>query len=80
MPRFKKRRLHGELVEEGEYNAEIYPKSERCGFKWANTHNNRVHGPMKLANSSPNRCLMWLHYIWYQIKSGPKLIWSLRVL
>ena len=25
-------------------------------------------------------CLMWLHYIWYRIKLGPKLMWSLRPL
>ena len=32
--------------EKGEYNAQIIPKSELCGFKWANTHNKCVHDPM----------------------------------
>ena len=71
-PRLKKRRLHDELVQGG--YAERSPKSELCGFKWANAHNKCVHDSMQLANSSPNPCLMWLHYIWYQIKLGPKLI------
>ena len=30
----------------GEYNAQIYPESELCGFKWANTHNKCVHDSM----------------------------------
>ena len=30
----------------GEDNAQISPKSELCGFKWANTHNKCVHDPM----------------------------------
>ena len=30
----------------GEYNAQISPKSELCGFKWVNTHNKGVHYPM----------------------------------
>ena len=29
-----------------EYNAQISPKSELCGFKWANTHNRCVHDSM----------------------------------
>ena len=49
--------------EKGGYCAQISPKSELCGLKWANTHNKCVHGPMQLANSSPNPFLMWLHYI-----------------
>ena len=42
------------------------------------TQNQRYVGPsgqilttnvsMTLANSSPNPCLMWLHYVWYQMK------------
>ena len=64
----------------GGYGAHISPKSEMCGFKWANTHNKCVHESMQLANLSPNPCLMWLHYIWYRIKLGPKLIRSLRLL
>ena len=31
-------------------------------------------------NDTPNPCIMWLHYIWYRIKLGPKFIWSLRLL
>ena len=27
----------------GAYNAQTSPKSELCGFKWANTHNKCVH-------------------------------------
>ena len=34
MPRFKKRRLHGELVQDRGYYAQISPKSELRGFKW----------------------------------------------
>ena len=52
----------------GAYNAQTSPKSELCGFKWANTHNKCVHDSMRLTNLSPNPCLMWLHYVWYQIK------------
>ena len=78
MPRFKKRRLHDELLQEREYNAQKSPKSELCEFKWANTHNKCVHYiysiySMQLANWSPNPYLMWLHYIWCRIKLGPKL-------
>ena len=29
--------------------AQISPKSELCGFKWANTHNKCVHDSVKLA-------------------------------
>ena len=47
----------------GEYNAQISPKSELCGFKWVNAHNKCVHDPVQLANLSPNPCLMWPHYI-----------------
>ena len=58
-----------------------YPqKSELCGFNWANTHEKCVQGSMQLANLSPIPCLMWLHYIWYRIKIGPKLIPSLHPL
>ena len=64
----------------GEYNASISPKAELCGFKWANTHNKCVHDPIELANLSPNPHLMWLHYIWYRIKLGTKLIRSLHLL
>ena len=28
---------------QGEYNAQASPKSELCGFKWANSHNKCVH-------------------------------------
>ena len=49
----------------GGYGAGISPKSELCGFKWANTHSKCVHDSMQLANSSPNACLLWMHYIWY---------------
>ena len=34
---------------------------------------------MYLAYSSPRPCLMWLHYIRYRIKLGPKLIRSLHL-
>ena len=30
----------------GEYKAQIPPKSEPCGFKWANSHNKCVHDSM----------------------------------
>ena len=29
-----------------EYNAQISPKSEQCGLKWANAHSKCVHGRM----------------------------------
>ena len=64
----------------GEYTAQISPKSELCGFKWANTHNRCVHDPMQLANVSPNPCLVWPHYISYRIKLGTQLIRTLRPL
>ena len=50
---------------------------ELCGFKWATKC---VHDSMRLAYLSSNPCLMWLHYIWYRIKLGAKLIWSLHPL
>ena len=30
----------------GEYKAQLSPKSEPCGFKWAKTHNKCVHDSM----------------------------------
>ena len=65
----------------GAYNAQTSPKSELCGFKWANTHNNCVHDSMLLATPSPNLCLM-LHCTTFgtESKLGPKLIRSLRLL
>ena len=62
----------------GEYNAQISPKSELCGFKWANTHNKCVQNPMYLANLSPMSYVAALHL--YGIKLGTKLIRSLRPL
>ena len=38
----------------GEYNAQLSPKSELCGFKWANTHNKCVH------DCTPGFCLATL--------------------
>ena len=60
MPGFKKRRLHGALMQEREYNAQIYLKSELCGFKRANAHNKCVHSSMYLANLSQQMC-PWLY-------------------
>ena len=34
----------------GEDNTQISPKSELCGFKWANTHNKFVHDSHKIYN------------------------------
>ena len=64
------------------YKAQITPKSEPCGFKWAKTHNKCVHDSMQLANVTTNPCLMWPHYISYVIKlrtqlSGPYTYCSL---
>ena len=64
----------------GEYKPQISPKSESCGFKWANTHNKCVHDPMSLANVTTDPCLMWPHYIPYLIKLRTKLLRSLRLL
>ena len=50
-----------------------YHQIRALWFKRANTHNTCVHDSMWLANLSPNPCLMWLHYIWYRIKLGPKI-------
>ena len=48
----------------GEDNAQISPKSELCGFKWANNHKNKcVHDSMQLADLSPKPCLKRLHNI-----------------
>ena len=47
----------------GEYNTQIFPKSVRCGFKWANNHNKCVHASMQLAGLSPKPCPLRLYYI-----------------
>ena len=39
-PRFKKK---ASWCKKGEYSAQISPKSELCGFKWASTYNKCVH-------------------------------------
>ena len=63
----------------GACNAQTSPKSELCGLKWANIHNKCVHYSLRLANPSPNPCLMWLHYICTELKLGTISIRSLRL-
>ena len=29
-----------------EYNTQVSPNSDLCGFRWANTHNKCAHDPM----------------------------------
>ena len=48
---------------QGKYNAQIYPRSELCEFKWANIHNKCVHDSMWLANSSPMSYVAALHLV-----------------
>ena len=60
----------------GECNAQISPKSELCGFKWANTHNKTVHDSMGLVTSSPTHVLCGRttfvpNQIRYQINTVP---------
>ena len=43
---------------EGEYNAQISPKSELCGFKWANTHNKCVNIVDALGRDCVT-CVVW---------------------
>ena len=45
-PRSKRENCTVSWCKKGEYNAQTSPKSELCGFKWANTHNKRVHDSM----------------------------------
>ena len=44
--RFKRDYCMVSYCKKGEYNAQISPKSELCGFKWTNTQNKRVHDLM----------------------------------
>ena len=57
----------------GEYNAQISPKSEPCGVKWANPHNKCVHDPMVTGKfvTKPMSYVAALHL--YRIKLGLKL-------
>ena len=41
--RHKQLPSHMPPPKKGEDNAQLSPKSELCGFKWANTHNKCVH-------------------------------------
>ena len=63
MPGFKKRRLHGEMVQQRGTLCTDIPKIGAMLVQLGNTHNKCVHDSLGLANSSPNPCLMWLHYI-----------------
>ena len=75
-PRFKKREdCMVSWRKQGEYNAQRYQKSELCGFKWANIHNKCAHESMRLANSSPNTCLMWPTF-GPELKFGTKFFFS----
>ena len=62
-----------------EYNAQISPESELCGFNWPNTHNKCVRD--YVAGKFVTKRVSYvaaLHL--YQIKLGTKLIQSLRPL
>ena len=61
-------------------NAQMSPKSQLCGFKWATNHNKCARDSMYMADLSQKPCLMRLHYISYQINLGTELIRSLRPL
>ena len=75
MPRFKKR---SELVQERGTLCTNIPKSELCGFKWANNYNKCVHESMSQFATKPMSYVAALHL--YQIKLGSKLIRPLRLL
>ena len=67
----------GSWCKKGEFNAQISPKSELCGFKWANTRNKCVHVAGKFV-TKPVSYVAALHLC--RIKLCPKLIRSLRPL
>ena len=60
----------------GECNAQTSPKSELCGFKWANTHNKCVHSQIRQETHVLCGCTTF----GTELKLGPKLIRSLRLL
>ena len=65
---------------QGGYNAQGYQKSELCGFKWANTHNNVS---MTLCDSQichQTHVLCGCTTLGTELKLGTKLIRSLRSL
>ena len=64
----------------GEYNAQISPKSELCGFKWANTHNKCVHVGKFV--TKPMSYVAALHFVPNQIRyqintvTTPAVAWT----
>ena len=57
----------------GEYNAQISPNFELCGFNWANTHNKYVYVAGKFA-TKPTSYVAALHLVPNQIRSRINMV------